>query len=230
MIVHELASAVYNDIVAGLVGVVSNPTISMEQLEQDIVDERLFLIKELISKDVLQKKDMYMSITCIKVDCQSMNKCCESGPDGQEMSKLNSRESAMHFEIPQLLNDFGEEAISYVGSTNNEVAFKVYTDRSYLNHKYRMVGKDRPYVYIDTTPNANNMYDGWIFNAPMVQYITVVGIFKDLRQVEEFSCCINDLRNMSFIDAQIKQNVTAKKLQYYRTNYMPPQPNNQIPR
>jgi hypothetical protein len=30
MIVNELASAIYADVVAGLVGVVSNPTISME--------------------------------------------------------------------------------------------------------------------------------------------------------------------------------------------------------
>jgi len=29
MIVNELASAIYNDVVAGLVGVVANPTISM---------------------------------------------------------------------------------------------------------------------------------------------------------------------------------------------------------
>ena len=33
MIINELASAIYNDIVAGLVGIVANPTISMEQLE-----------------------------------------------------------------------------------------------------------------------------------------------------------------------------------------------------
>jgi hypothetical protein len=37
----KLASAVYNDIVGGLRGYVSNPTMSMEQLEDDIVDERL---------------------------------------------------------------------------------------------------------------------------------------------------------------------------------------------
>jgi hypothetical protein len=33
MIVNELASAIYNDIVAGLVGYVNTPTISIEQLE-----------------------------------------------------------------------------------------------------------------------------------------------------------------------------------------------------
>ena len=63
MIVHELASAIKNDVVAGLAGIVSNPTISMEQLEQDVIDERLSIIKSYAIKNLIPKKDLYISIT-----------------------------------------------------------------------------------------------------------------------------------------------------------------------
>jgi len=39
-------------------------------------------------------------------------------------------------------------------------------------------------VYIDTTPNANGMYDGFIFNAPLLKSISIIAIFKDPRQLE----------------------------------------------
>lgn len=46
MTVEEITSAVYNDIEAGLVGIHSNPTISMEQLADEVVAERERVILE----------------------------------------------------------------------------------------------------------------------------------------------------------------------------------------
>jgi len=37
--VEKLASAIYNDIVGGLVGITSTPNLSIEQLQDDVVDE-----------------------------------------------------------------------------------------------------------------------------------------------------------------------------------------------
>ena len=105
MIINELASAIYNDIVAGLVGIVANPTISMEQLEQDVIDERLAIIKEYSLKNLIPKKDLLISINCIDVDCESMDKCCNSD---------NYSKPIAHFEIQQLVNDFGDGAIEFM--------------------------------------------------------------------------------------------------------------------
>ena len=66
--IHKLTSAIYNDIVAGLVGITSTPTISMEQLEQDVVDERLQIIKEYTLRNLLPKKDLQTQIRCIELD------------------------------------------------------------------------------------------------------------------------------------------------------------------
>ena len=45
-IINQLASAIRNDIVGGLRGYHTGESMSLEQLEQDIVDERLQIIKE----------------------------------------------------------------------------------------------------------------------------------------------------------------------------------------
>ena len=46
MNVEEIASAVYNDVVSGLVGINQNPTISMVQLADEVVAERERIILE----------------------------------------------------------------------------------------------------------------------------------------------------------------------------------------
>jgi hypothetical protein len=81
------------------------------------------------------------------------------------------------------------------------------------------------------TPNKNNMYDCFVFNAPLLKTVTVVAIFKDPRQVAEFSCCgPEDIDNPSFLNNEIKKRLTEKKLRYYRQFAAQPVNNDQIPR
>ena len=46
MTVDELTSAIYNDTVAGLVGINNNPTISLDQLADEVVDTRAAVVLE----------------------------------------------------------------------------------------------------------------------------------------------------------------------------------------
>ena len=46
MELSKIASAIYNDVMAGLSGINANPTISLEQLEDEVVEERQTVIKE----------------------------------------------------------------------------------------------------------------------------------------------------------------------------------------
>ena len=221
MQVEKLASAIYNDIVGGLSGITSTPAISIDQLQDDIVDERLQIIKEYSMKNLIPRKDLMYAINCIDLDCQSLDKCCNTS---------NFSKPELHFEIPQLVNDFGDSAIEYIGSTDKQVPFKYYTTVAFKHHSTKLRGKDKPYVYIQTTPNENNMYDGWVFNIPLLKRLTIIGIFKDLRQLDNYGCCTEDLNNMTFIDTEIKKRLTEKKLRYYRQFVQPPYPNNQVPR
>lgn len=220
--IHKLASAIYSDIVSGLSGITSTPTLSMDQLEDDIIDERLQIIKEYSLRNLIPRNDLLMSINCIDVDCKSLDKC----PCGHDLTKPE-----LHFEIPQLVNDFAGESIEFIGSINRADQYKVYTSTAFQFHKYMRRGSEKPYVYIEPTPNDNNLYDGWIFNAPFTKKISIIAIFKDPRQLVGYSCCAgDDLENYSFISAEIKKRLTEKKLRYYRQFYQLPTPNTQSPK
>lgn len=221
MIFQKLASAIRNDVVSGLRGYHTNMSMSLEQLEDDIVDERLQIIKEYSLKGILPIKDLLLSINCIDVDCKSLERCkCQ----GSACDTL-----VAHFEIPQLLNDYGRMAIDYIGSVDRQVPFTYYTSSVMSNyHKYRKRGKHKPYVWIDTTPNENGMYDCFIFNAPLIKQVSVVAIFKDPRQLENYHCCepFQD-DNFTFLNNEIKRRLTEKKLRYYRQLAAPLLPNDQ---
>ena len=217
--VEKLASAIYNDIVSGLSGITSTPTLSMQQLEDDIIDERLQIIKEYSLKNLIPRNDLLMSINCIETDCKSLDKC----PCGKNITKPE-----LHFEIPQIVNDLASDSIEFIGSIDKGVQFKVYTNTSFQYHRYKRRGANKPYVYIDVTPNENNMYDAWVFNAPMLKYVSVMAIFKDPRQLIYYDCCKGDeIENYTFISTEIKKRLTEKKLRYYKQFYQSPTPNTQ---
>ena len=224
MELNKLASAILNDILSGLRGITSNISLSVEQLEDDIIDERLTIIKEYALKGLLPVKDLVTSINCLEVDCKPIENCnlCNSN--------LNVRETNIpHVEIPQIVTDLGVDAIQYFGTVDRNTPFKIYTDISYQYHKYnRWLGR-KPYIYIDTSPNENGMYDCYIFNAPLIKTLSIIAVFKDPRQLEQFTCCnAEEVSNMNFLTNDIKRRITEKKVRWYRSLAAPNLPNDQV--
>ena len=225
--IEKLASAIYNDVMSGLSGMTGTPTLSLPQLEDDVVDERLQIIKEYSAKNMLPRKDLLMTINCIDVDCLALDKC----PSCASSNPYAAPE--LHFQIPQIINDFADDTVEYFGSTDRWDQYKVYTDStSFQYHKYLRRGAEKPYVFLYTVPNENNMYDGWIFNTPpFIKKVSITAIFKDPRQLGNYGCCppeAEGIENLSFISTEIKKRLTEKKLRYYRQFYMPPTPNTQV--
>lgn len=222
MNVEKVASAILNDILGGLAGYEATLNISLEQLEDEVVEERLSIIKKYSMKNLIPKKDLMYSLNCIEVDCKDLSKCCVK--DSEDIP-------VAHFEIPQIVNDFGDSSIEYIGSTDKQVPFKIYTSPNFRYHKFRRIGKKRPYVYIDTTPNEHNFYDCYLFNAPLLERVSIIAIFKDPRQVEQLACCnFTDADNFTWLTNEIKNNLVNKKLNYYRNLYPQPQQNDLVPR
>ncbi len=171
-------------------------------------------------KGLLPKKDLLMSLNCLQIDCKDIERCaCVSFP----------KRKVAHFEIPQLVLDYSNDGIEYIGSPDRSTPFIYYTNPNTFNfHQYRRRGANKPYVYIDTIPNENNMLDAFVFNAPLLKHITIVAVFKDLRQLDEMGCCDSmDIENISFIDNEVKKRLTEKFLRYYRATAAPIEPNNQ---
>lgn len=234
-LISRLADAIFNDVVSGLRGYHQNISLSKDQLEQDIIDLRLLIIKEYMMQGILPIQDLLLSINCIPVDCEKLDKCpCSSSTCGKPTA---------HFQIPQLLFDYGlKKAVYYLGSTDKQHPFIVYTkpfDITSTIQKYRKRGKNKPWVFIDVTPNHEGLLDCYIFNAPLIKQVSIMGIFKDLRQLEEFQCNCEDEdfnnkqtqmdSNFNFLDTIIKERLTKQKLYYYRQMAAPLLPNDQRP-
>ena len=234
--ISKLADAIFNDVLSGIRGYHQTISLSKDQLEEEIVQMRLLIIKEYMMQGVLPIQDLLMSINCIPVDCDSLDKCgCNATNCGSD--------PVAHFQIPQLLFDYGlKKSIYYLGTTDKQRPFIVYTkpfDVISTIQKYRKRGKDRPWVYIDVTPNQEGLLDCYIFNAPLIKQVSIIAIFKDLRQLEDFQCnCKDDEfnnkqtqmdNNFNFLDTVIKDRLTKQKLYYYRQMAAPLLPNDQRP-
>lgn len=226
----RLADMAFNDIVSGLRGYHQNMSMSKEQLEEEIVLMRLSVIKEYMLKGVLPINDLLVSLNCVPVDCDTLDKCrCRGTSCG---------EPTAHFQIPQLLLDYGVgKTIKYIGSSDKQHPFLVYTkpvDKIKTYQKYRKRGKDKPWVYIDVTPNSEGLIDCYIFGAPLIKQVSVVAIFKDPRQLEEFQCDCQEQsevtqmdNNLNFLDIVIKDKLVQQKIKYYRQLQAPILPNDQ---
>lgn len=220
--INKLADQVEVNVISGLRGARSNLTLPKELIEDTIVQERLNLLTQYFLKGINRVKNLYVSINCIPIDCQPISKCA----CGRHL--CNEPEIA-HFEIPQIILDNDLSSIQYIGSPDKMNPFSVYTSPMSLNNsKYKKRGKNKPVVYIDTTPNKNGYFDGFIFNAPLLETISIVAIFKDPRQLNKFNCCeYNKNGTVTDLDTEIVDNVTKKLINWYKIGAMPNMPNNQ---
>ena len=224
MYIEKLASQIRNDVVSGLRGYHTNLSINIDQLQDEIVACRLSILTEQYHKGIVLIKDLLMSINCIDIDCQSLERCnCgEIQTDG-----------TAHFQIPQVISIYGKQAIDYIGSIDRKNRFTIVTSLSeFNNRKYRKRGKNKPYVWIDFSPNANGMLDCFVFNAPFLKQVSVIAAFKDPRQLMQYSCCKTDElmgsdTNLSYIDQLVKDKLTKEKLYYYRQAAAQRLPNDQ---
>lgn len=215
MYIEKLASAIKNDVVSGLRGYHQNLSMNMDQLQDEIVACRLGIIHQYFLKGQFPIKDLLIAINCIDVDCESLERC--------RCGKISEDDTLVaHFQIPQLVSYYGKQAIDYIGSTDRRNKFTVITSLSEFNNKkYRKRGNNKPYVWIDYAPNAEGMLDCFLFNAPLLEQVSVVGVFKDPRQLNKYNCCnTEDLNgpdvNVSFIDELVKDKLTKEKIYYYR--------------
>lgn len=217
---ERIVSAIHNNVMSGLRGATVNLPFTLEQIEDGVVNERMAIIKEYALKNLIPYKDLTYSIRCIKVDCESLDRCpCSS----DEVDKMK------HFEIPQIFTEFGTSGVDFVGSTDGQIKYKVYIDNAYTTHKYKRRGAEKPYVFIDTTPNKNNMLDCFVFNAEAtLEKLWVRILPKDIRQLDNFDCCVADVQNnITFVDNEIERRMTEKFLRWYRQMALPITPNDQ---
>jgi hypothetical protein len=222
MTIEAIAAAIYNHIVNAQAGANANPKISMEQLMDEVVAERDQILKDYLVSGAVSVNDLSLSLNCVEVNCDYMSKCCD----------LPAGEKALHFEIPPIMHIDGAESIKFIGSIDRQVKYRVYTNDAWRYHKYNKRTKNKPFVYLDTAINSNGNIDGYIFNVPMVKYISVIALFKDPRRLLEWDCCSDgeSYLDQGILSNEIIKRLTYKYIQWYKQAPTPVTNNNQQPK
>lgn len=227
MYIEKIASQIKNDILSGLRGYHHNLSLNLQQLEDEVVQTRLLIIRQQIASGMFPIKDLLIAINCVEVDCESLERCkCKS--DGCDTP-------VAHFQIPQIMSEFGNDSIDYIGSIDRKQRFTIIKSLAELQmRQYRKRGKNKPYVWIDFAPNSEGMLDCFLFNCSFIKQVSVVGVFKDPRQIEKFNCCTSSEYsitgpddNQSYISQLVKDKITQDKVRYYRQLAAPIKPNDQ---
>ena len=122
MYIEKLASQIRNDVLAGLKGYHQNLSMNMEQLEDEIVNCRLAIIEQQFLNGRLPFKDLMVAINCVDVDCESLERCRCYNATGYTQTQ--------HFQIPQVIYNYGKQAIDYIGSTDRQLKFQIITSLS----------------------------------------------------------------------------------------------------
>jgi hypothetical protein len=228
MLLEQLVSQVQNNVVAGAKGITINQSFSLKQIENELISEYLTVMREYTIKGILPKQDFYRKLSCVETYCGKMEECCE---DNTNIKGYNSTD-VLKFDIPELITDFGTDAVAFVGSADLQTSFSVYFSSNSANaHKFKMRGSDRPFVYIEPATLNDGMITGYLYGAPLTKIITVIAMFKDPRKLAEYDCCPKetDFAN-SFVATEVVKRLTEKYLRYYRQFATPITPSNLQPK
>lgn len=219
MTIEQLSSIIYNNIVSGIEGSHIDLKFSLSQIEDDIINERLQIIKEYAIKGMLPSADLMIKLSNIKLLDQPT-----SGIGSSDLNGFNIKT----FEVPQIAFVYDKESIAYIGNDSGQDSFPFYIDRhAWVNHRYKRFIKQRPHVYVDLATNENNKYNCYLLSkeAISIPSISIVAIWKDPRSLLDYQIDNEDeILNWSHISAEIIKRMTEKYLRYYRQLYQPPTP------
>lgn len=220
MTLNEIASAIRNHISDGLSGAVANYSYSIEQLQAEIILMRNKLLSERSRQGKVNLKQYYQTYPGIILHPKDIS----ASP------VLKAYKKALGFTSPRILatiNDDYEVVLAY--TLDNERTFKVYRTIAYRDHKYRQKTKRAPFVYLDTSTDAEGFVQGWLLNTgsyESIRSINLQAVFANPLDVPGFT---EDTEFPAPLESQndIIAALTAQYVQYYRQMNIIPRSNTQ---
>lgn len=222
MTLSQMASAIRNHVVDGLDGI-SQTAFSVDQLKDEILQTAAFVIVEFTAQGILDASKLTQRIDGIRVECTDLSANCH----------VASEIEAPHFVIPNL-NRMVDEPITYMGATDGTISFKVYFDRDYRFHKYRLATSRLPFAWVSSTPNSEGLYDVYLFNLGKYngfQFISIDAVFDnpyDIQKTEyyeQFSS--SEFYAPMAVQSKVIDILTQKYVNYYRQLHTPMKTNTQ---
>jgi hypothetical protein len=222
MTLKQLASAIRNHVVDGLDGI-SATSFSTEQLEDEVLLAASSSIAKLTMQGLIDIGKLTQRIDGIPIVPKDLSTNCQ----------VESEQCAPHFEIPNV-NRAAENPIMFLGSFDSRLVLKVYYDRDYRYHKYRLATSNRPFAWVSTSANTNGLYDVFLFN--MSKYNNIKFLSMDILLDNPYDLLGTDYFEQFassefyaplYIQEEIIDRLTQKYVNYYRQLHMQQAPNTQ---
>lgn len=222
MTLKQIATSVRNNVVDGLKGV-DVTSFSIEQLEDEILLATPALLVQFASNGLINMAAINQRIDGVEIECKDLSSNCA----------VDSETCAPHFEIPTL-NLSAATPITYLGTMDGAFTFKVYTDRDYRFHKYRLATAKSPYAWVSTTSNADGFFDVYLFNMGKyenLKFISITALFDnpyDLLSTDYYAqFSSSEYYAPYIIQSALIDSMTQKYIKYYRQLQQAPRPNTQ---
>ena len=222
MTLEQMASSVRSHVVDGLNGI-SNASFSLEQIQDEIIYTTSALLTTYIKQGVVDPLRLGQRIDGIRVECEDISANCS----------VASYVNAPHFSIPDI-NRVLSEPILYLGTMDSSLSLKVYYDRDFRFHKYRLATALRPFAWVSSTPNKEGLYDVYLFNLGKynnLKFISIDAIFDnpyDIHKTAYFDqFAQSEFYAPLFIQKEVVTQISNEYANYYRKMHMTRIPNTQ---
>lgn len=220
MTLDQIASTIRNHVVDALGGA-SETTFSIEQLKDEIMTAASGAVARLAAQGVIQITELAQRLDGIAVATRDLSLEC---PVGSELC-------APHFEIPNL-NRAIDSPIIFLGSLDSKLSFKVYYNRDYRYHRYRLATSRKPFAWVSSSKNVKGLYDVFLFN--MGKYNTIKFLSMDVLLDNPYDLLATPYYNQFaeaefyaplLVQEEIIDKLTQKYVNYYRQLHMQIKPN-----
>ena len=222
MTLKEMATAIRNHVLDGLNGADTLP-FSIEQLQKEILIAVPSVLLDLSSKGLVDLTRLTQRIDGIRLSEDDISSNCA----------VDAGSCAPHFEIPNI-NRSVAEPISFIGSMDSSISFKIYYDRDFRFHKYRLATARKPFAWISTKANTNGLFDVYLFNLgkySRLKYISIDILLDnpyDLLNTpyyDQFS--YSEFYAPMVVQEAVIDKLSQKYINYYRQLHIKQKPNTQ---
>lgn len=222
MTLAQIATTIRNNVVDGLNGV-SSLSFSLEQIEAEAMLTTASSIAKLAAQGLIDVNTLAQRVDGIRIECKDLSVNCN----------VPSEISAPHFQIPNP-NRAIPNAISFLGSVDSSLSFKVYYDRDYRFHKYRLATARMPFAWVSSIAAKNGLYDVYLFNMGKydnLQFVSLEILFDnpyDMVKTDYYSQFnTSEFYAPSYIQREVIDQLTQQYVNYYRQMHMKQLPNTQ---
>jgi len=221
---NEMASTVENNVSDALSGAILNRAITVQQISAEIDLLREKLAYEQLKTGKIDLKYFMQSLNTLPLVCRDFVRDCGA---------IKSGDSVPSIRIPKLMATQDNTQIEYIGLANKQKRFITYFDIDDIsNHKFRLKTAHSPFVWVDLTPDDDNMIALYFFNLgkyATLKYVDVRAAFAKPTELKPLNPELDaqEYPAPGYIQEMIITTLSERYIRYYRQLNVNTQPNTQ---